>query len=118
MLEIGRYIRKPFEVDAVEVTAENMEEVASWCQGDVRTDDDGKNYIKVRVQRPLNESQTRAYVGDRVLYAGTGYKVYKPKAFKSSFDRVEGTNLQPTGNEKSAPSPKSMPQKSAAAPQS
>jgi hypothetical protein len=83
-------MRKPFYVDAVRVTDENMEDVAEWCQGDVRqTNPKGdvppQNFVKVRVLRPLNERQCMAYSGDWVLYAGTGYKVYSDKAFKQSF---------------------------------
>ena len=91
-IETTKYARKPFYVDAVQVTAENMEEVAKWCQGSVQLNDkDSKNFIKVRVHRPLTEKQTEAYVGDWVLYAGTGYKVYTDKAFHNSFEKVDDT---------------------------
>lgn len=92
------YVRKPFEVEAVEVTEDNLEEVAQWCQGSLR--EDSRKYIKVRVARALNERQTKAYPGDWVLYAGTGFKVYTPKAFAKTFvekDSVtsdEGDTLQ------------------------
>lgn len=81
------YIRKPFEVEAVEVTEENLEAVESWCTGEIKTDERERRFVKVRVNRPLNERQTRAYPGDWVLYAGTGFKVYTPKAFKKTFVR-------------------------------
>lgn len=84
MLQTTKFTRKPFEVDAVQVTAENIEEVAKWCQGEVITED-GQPCVKVRVLRALNDRQTKAFVGDWVLYAGTGYKVYIDKAFKKSF---------------------------------
>lgn len=97
-IETNKYARRPFYVDAVQVTEENMEEVAKWCQGDVATDPkaltapeasgDDHPYVKVRVHRPLTERQTKAFVGDWVLYAGTGFKVYTPKAFEKSFERV------------------------------
>lgn len=89
MLETTQYIRKPFNIDAVKVTSQNMSEVAKWVDGDIRTDDLGQ-YVKVRVHRPLNERQTKAYVGDWVLYAGTGYKVYTDKAFRNSFEQSSG----------------------------
>lgn len=85
MLEISRWTRKPFDVEAVQVTKENYDEVAKWCQGTVVTGEGEGDYIKVRVLRVINERQTRAYVGDWVLYAGTGYKVYTDKAFRKSF---------------------------------
>lgn len=92
MLETMKYIRKPFNIDAVQVTGQNLQEVAKWVDGDIRTDDLGQ-YVKVRVHRPLNERQTKAYVGDWVLYAGTGYKVYTQKAFSNSFEQVSGESV-------------------------
>lgn len=79
-----RFIRKPLYVDAVRVTAENFKEVAEWCQGDITED-----YIRVRVHNPKTPRQTRAYIGDWILYTDRGYKVYMEKAFKNSFDEVE-----------------------------
>lgn len=88
-MEIEIFTRKSFSVEAVRVTADNIEEVAKWCSGTIETDENSTRYIKVRVQNPLNERQTKAYVGDRVLYAGKGYKVYKESAFQKSFDKQE-----------------------------
>lgn len=89
MLETVKYVRKPFHIDAVRVTAKNIDQVAQWCNGDVRTSEENKRYIKVRVHRPANDRQTMGFVGDWVLYAGTGFKVYTHKAFLSSFEKVE-----------------------------
>jgi hypothetical protein len=98
-IETQKFARKPFFVDAVQVTEENMEEVAKWCQGDILTDPkaltapetsgEENPYVKVRVHRPLSDKQTKAFVGDWVLYAGTGFKVYTDKAFEKSFEEVE-----------------------------
>lgn len=89
MLETTKYMRKKFDIDAVQVTSENLQEIAKWVDGDIRSDDVGQ-YVKVRVHRPLNDRQTKAYIGDWVLYAGTGYKVYTAKAFVNSFEQVSG----------------------------
>jgi len=88
MLETSQYVRKPFNIDAVRVTAENIQEVARWVDSEVRNDQRDGQYVKVRVHNPRNEKQTKAYVGDWVLYAGTGYKVYTNKAFLKDFDKV------------------------------
>ena len=92
-VETKKFARKAFYVDAVQVTEENIEEVAKWCQGDIRKgyglSSTLGRYIKVRVHRPLNERQTRAFVGDWVLYAGTGYKVYSPRAFEKNFEPTD-----------------------------
>jgi len=80
-----------------------MEEVAEWCKGEVRTEEHTNSakgrttidrFIKVRVHRPLNERQTKAYVGDHILYAGTSFKVYTNKAFTSNFDPVDVEDLK------------------------
>lgn len=95
-----KYVRKPFEVNAVQVTEENFEEVAVWCGGTIVTtrspQDDkaaGERYIKVEVSRPLNERQTKAYVGDWLLEAARGFKVYTDGPFARNFALV------PTGDD-------------------
>lgn len=103
MLETQKFVRKPFHIDAVQVTAANINDVAAWCSGEVRTQKktdqvEKGQYIKVRVHRPLNDRQTQAFVGDWVLYAGTGFKVYTPKAFANSFEQASvETTMQETG---------------------
>lgn len=80
------YNRKPFSVEAVQVTEENMKKIAEWCEGDIlETKDGDAKYIKVHVARPLNLRQTKAFVGDWVLFAGKGFKVYSDKAFGEAF---------------------------------
>ncbi len=89
MVDTEKYIRKPLYVDAVRVTNANFDEIATWCQGEV-LDENGKRYIKVRVHNPKVPRQTKAFVGDWLLYTERGYKVYTNKAFHASFDLVEG----------------------------
>ena len=111
MIETTTYVRKPFHIQAVRVTAENMADVASWCQGEIRTADTGTDavgapYIKVRVHRPANDRQTTAFVGDWVLYAGTGFKVYINKAFTKAFDQVSvESTMQQTASDVAAETP-------------
>lgn len=104
MLQTQKHIRKPLYVDAVQVTTENFLEAAKWCTGDVHLIqgetpvqrnaipsgfDPTEAFIKVRVNKPLNIRQTRAVIGDWILYTERGgYKVYTPKAFEASFDPV------------------------------
>lgn len=96
-LAFQNFQRNPFNVVAVRVTAENIEEVAKWCRGQLRRSvgPGGRNtqrYIKVNVKRPLNERQTMAYVGDWVVTATDqsiqGFKVYTPKAFQQSYKQL------------------------------
>lgn len=109
-LQIADYVRKPFAVQAVEVTAENIHEVAKWCGGKVKesnlTKTGGREghqeYIKVPVNKPLNDRQTRAYYGDWVLLPKEGqgvdgFKVYTPKAFAGSFEKQVQDMLETVG---------------------
>lgn len=91
MLQFKKLARKPFYVSAVQVEDGNMEEIAKHCEGEVRVEEtkDGLvKYIKVHVRHPLNARQTKAYLGDWVLFAGTGQKVYTDKALHRNFDEI------------------------------
>jgi hypothetical protein len=90
-LEWKRYARIPFYVDGIQVTEENMEALAEFSRGDIRTDKDGRKYIKVPVQKPLGDRQTMAYVGDHLLYSATGFKIFTDFAFNKNFEEVKET---------------------------
>lgn len=95
-----KYVRKPLYVEAVEVTEANFMDIARWCFGEIGNVDETpvdmsqpaeptKQYIRVRVHNPKNALQTKAHVGDWILYTERGYKVYTAKAFQANFDLVE-----------------------------
>jgi hypothetical protein len=95
-LKIEKYVRKPFAVDAVEVTESNLYEAAKWCGGRVHRNTQrwgehaGQKFIRVNVPNALSERQTMAYIGDWILSSNTGkngFKVYTPKAFEKSFGK-------------------------------
>jgi hypothetical protein len=102
-----QYVRKPLYVDAVRVTAATFDEVVGWCQGEVKWEESvttgtGKKYIHVRVHNPKNPRQTKAFIGDWILYTERGYKVYTAKAFHAAFDEVAGEETVSTnGNAQS-----------------
>lgn len=87
-MKTHKFARKPFYVDAVRVSEANISEVAEWCGG-VLMEEDGAPYIKVTVHRPLTDRQTMAFLGDWILESGNGFKVYTPKAFDKSFEKVK-----------------------------
>jgi hypothetical protein len=99
-VETTTYKRKPIYVEAVKVTEENFTEVASWCQGAIvakhgmtldNLRDDKTKHIKVRVVKPQKPRQTKAFVGDWVLYSEYhGYKVYTETAFRNAFELPSG----------------------------
>lgn len=104
-VEATKYVRKPLYVDAVQVTTDNFQDLVRWCQGDVGVIgaepgteikpadgvelDPTKHFIKIRVHNPQSARQTKAFVGDWILYTDRGYKIYSEKAFKDNFDQVE-----------------------------
>lgn len=88
------FVRKTFEVDAVQVTDWNIAVVAEWCRGTVYMPEEGDKvamHVKVNVLKPLNERQTCAFVGDWILLSSTGFKVYTNRAFTNSFVQGYGT---------------------------
>lgn len=95
-MEIQKFQRKPFSVDGVCVTEENIDEVAKWCLGDVQENPKtGTKHIKVDAHRPLTERQTMAFVGDWILFHNRGFKVYTEAAFSRNFELVEaGTHSE------------------------
>lgn len=86
------FARKPFLVEAVQVTKENMEDVAVWCEGRIITGVRNKNNnpvsecIKVRVQGAADVRHTQAFVGDWVVKSKTTFKVFNHKAFDQNFE--------------------------------
>jgi hypothetical protein len=94
IIEPTEYVRKPFFVKAMRVTAENMAQVAEWCNGVVSTAEvNDEPFVKVHVLQARNERQTRAFVGDWVLQAGKSYKVYTHKAFTKVYEPVDKENV-------------------------
>lgn len=86
------YISVPRTVEAVQVTLENVNEVAEWCGGVVHIWKGRKGvekpFIKVDVKHPLGKRQTEGRLGDWILFANDGFKVYTDKAFKKSYQPV------------------------------
>jgi hypothetical protein len=99
-IDTQKFVRKPLYVDSVRISSTNFDEIAEWCQGEVEYEPqegqgstNGKKYIRVRVHNPKNPRQTKAFVGDWLLYTERGYKVYTNKAFHASFDKVENPEI-------------------------
>jgi len=84
------YVRRPFSVKAVQVTEENIKDVALWCGGTVaRTLDDYEAlYICVPVKSGRGETtELKAFVGDWVTCARLKkiFKVYGESSFAKVF---------------------------------
>lgn len=81
-MEFTTFVRKPFVVDAVEVTTENIGEVAKYV-GDLREKEDGTPYILV--DRRLVPNVFRVYPGFFMTRMGENVRCYSKKIFKEQF---------------------------------
>lgn len=92
-METKRASRKPFFVEFVELTEENLADASKWCKGVIQNAEDGRRFIKVKVDNIINEKQTKGFPGDYLLKQtnGNGFKVYTAKAFFRNFVIVNET---------------------------
>lgn len=81
-MEFNQYVRKPFLVEAVEVTAENIAEIAKYV-GDLREKDDGTPFIYV--DRRLVPNIFRVYPGFFMTRMGDHIRCYSRKVFTEQF---------------------------------
>jgi hypothetical protein len=103
VLKATRFMRQPFFVMGYEVTLENMDEIAKWCEGHVIRDTE-KPFVRVPVIRPTHERQTRGYVGTWVLVSKQrgekSFKVYTREWLEKNFfevpdDEIDASDLIP-----------------------
>lgn len=87
-LEIANYQRKVFVVEGTKVTEDNLEEVASWCEGEVLKDRRDQSFVKVPIVGSHRSRLSRAFVGDWVLRSEVGFKVYTQNSFDKCFEAV------------------------------
>ena len=94
-MDIKTFDRKPFSVQAVQVTRENMKEVAEWCKGTIETKETPtrngtkrEKFVKVPTKKPMNEKQTQAFASDWVLLLDKQFKVYTHRAFIHTFQEA------------------------------
>lgn len=88
------FVRRPITVHGVQVTTDNINDVAKWCKGTIGFESD-KPCIHVKVRRPLNRRQTIAFVGDYVLHGSAGFKVYTEDAFERTFIKAYDSADEP-----------------------
>jgi hypothetical protein len=81
-MEFEAYVRKPFVVEAIEVTEDNIAEIAKYV-GELRERDDGTPFIYV--DRRLVPNIFRVYPGYYMTRMGDHIRCYSPKVFKDQF---------------------------------
>jgi hypothetical protein len=81
-VEFTTFVRKPFVVDAVEITTQNIAEVANYI-GDLREKEDGTPYILV--DRRLVPNVLRVYPGFFMTKMGENVRCYSRRIFREQF---------------------------------
>lgn len=81
-MELSNYVRKPFIVEAVEVTPENIGEIAELV-GTLREKDNGTPYIQV--DRRLVPNIYRVYLGFWMTRMGDNIRCYSKRIFREQF---------------------------------
>lgn len=82
MMTFTTFVRKPFAVEAVEVTVDNIAEIAKLV-GDLREKDDGTPYIYV--DRRLVPNIYRVYPGFWMTKMGDNVRCYSKQVFNKQF---------------------------------
>ena len=81
-MEFTTFVRKPFVVEAMEVTEDNIEEVAELI-GTLRKKENGVPYIAVN--RRLVPNLYRVYIGFWVTKMGDNVRCYSKRVFTQQF---------------------------------
>lgn len=84
-MEFHQFVRRPFQVEAVQITEENLQEVAELV-GKVQTKG-GVTYIVL--DRRIVPNINRAYIGWWLTRVGDNYRCYAQKVFKNQFIEYE-----------------------------
>lgn len=91
-MDMQKFFRRTFDVNVVEVTPSNAQEVADWCGGEVTIGD--YKHSKFKIQLPVvkvpgngpNKGKTvDARVGHFVVEHNGSFRVYRPKQFEETF---------------------------------
>lgn len=91
-METQIFIRKPFDVNAVQVTPDNAAEIAEWCKGQLGQADYklmGQTVKLVAVQVPGNGPKkgkmVDALIGSWVVEHNNNFRVYRDQQFQETF---------------------------------
>lgn len=90
-MEFTTFVRKPFVVQAIEITRDNIAEVAKHV-GDLREREDGTPFILA--DRRLVPSVDRVFPGYFMTKMGENIRCYSPKIFREQFIEKDD-NIQP-----------------------
>ena len=86
-LNFETFVRRPFTVEAVLITEENIAEIADLI-GKLKTGDDGSPFIAI--DKRIVPNMTRAFLGWYMTRLNDNYRCYAPKPF---FDQFQPEDL-------------------------
>lgn len=90
-MEFHTFVRKPFTVEAVEVTDDNIEQIAPFV-GALRHKDNGQPYIQV--DKRLVPNIYRVYPGFWMTKMGDNIRCYSRRIFEEQFIK-NNADIQP-----------------------
>ena len=102
VLELQEAVRKPFPVKIVQVTLQNIEEVAAWCKGTIEqrptrmlgtTTDLPVIILDGRSSSTPHPRIFEAALGCWIVELHGSFRSYKPLQFESSFDILPSPSL-------------------------
>lgn len=81
------WTRNSFEVEAVQITEENIIDVAVWCGGKLyqSLEHFPKRYIAMRITSAARAHNVKAWAGDWITFAKGEFKHHKDKTFRQTF---------------------------------
>lgn len=92
MMKIEEFIRRPFDVNAVQVTPQNAAEVAEWCGGKVAKStyklagfDTQLDCVKVPGNGPNKGKMVEARIGSYVVEHEGNFRVFRKQQFHDTF---------------------------------
>lgn len=92
-MELQTWTRTPFDIRAVQVTEEDMEAIAQWCNGKIygvqNYDEAIKFYIQFKTIQ-FGPRIAKAFVGDWVILDRGNFKHYRDGKFQKDFNRNRG----------------------------
>lgn len=90
-MEATRFMRIPFFVTGYQITEDNMEDIARWCQGHVIHGADD-SFVRVPVYRAAHPRQTEGRVGEWVIVSiqrgRRSFKVYTDEWLRKQFIEI------------------------------
>jgi hypothetical protein len=81
------YVNKPFEVEARELTEDNLEEIELWCGGSIKGTKLPRKDRIIELWDHTLDMENRASIGDFVVYCREldMWKIYTKRSFHNLF---------------------------------